>query len=191
MAQGIAIVGLNGSGKSTMNHRLSRTMGYFEMDVEDYYFPQQKEHRQWALDHAVVRQMAQQPYIAEQDQAQVEAALLRDMEAHPQFVLSCVRLNWGEALRSCIGLVFYLQVPLEKRLERIRQREVRRFGARALPGGDMYERQERFRALVSQREPAAVEDSLAGMNCPVVRLDGTLPLEENLARMLDLLQKNP
>ena len=46
MAQGIAIVGLNGSGKSTLNHLLSRKLGYFERDVEDYYFPQQKAHRQ-------------------------------------------------------------------------------------------------------------------------------------------------
>ena len=187
MAQGIAIVGLNGSGKSTLNHLLSSALGYFEMDVEDYYFPQQKEHRQWALEHTQVQETEQQPYTAERDQMQVEAALLQDMEAHPRFVLSCVKLNWREALRSRIGVVFYLQVPLETRLARIRQREVRRFGARALPGGDMYEKQESFRALVSQREPAMVEASLADMPCPVFTLDGTRPLEENLARMISAL----
>ena len=187
MAQGIAIVGLNGSGKSTLNHLLSGELGYFEMDVEDYYFPQQKAHRQWALDHAQVRETEQQPYTAEQDQAQVEAALLQDMEAHPRFVLSCVKLNWSQALRDRIDMVFCLQVPLETRLARIRQREVRRFGARALPGGDMYEKQENFRALVSQRDPATVEASLATMPCPVVRLDGTRPLEENLAKMREAL----
>ncbi|MBQ8314097.1 MAG: AAA family ATPase [Clostridia bacterium] len=187
MAQGIAIVGLNGSGKSTLNHLLSRELGYFEMDVEDYYFPQQKAHRQWALDHTQVRETEQQPYTAEQDQAQVEAALLQDMEEHPQFVLSCVKLNWCQALRDRIDMVFCLQVPLETRLARIRQREVRRFGARALPGGDMYEKQESFRALISQRDPATVEASLAAMPCPVVRLDGTRPLEENLAKMRDAL----
>lgn len=188
MAQGIAIVGLNGSGKSTLNHLLARELGYFEMDVEDYYFPEQKAHRQYALDHAEARPAAQ-PYTGERDQAQVEAALLQDMEAHPQFVLSCVKLNWCEALRSRIDVVFWLQVPLETRLDRIRQREVRRFGPRALPGGDMFEKQEAFRALVSKRDPAMVEASIATLPCPVIPLDGTRPLEENLAAMLTHLDQ--
>lgn len=188
MAQGIAIVGLNGSGKSTLNHLLSRELGYFEMDVEDYYFPQQKAHRQYALDHAEV-QPAEQPYTAERDQTQVEASLLRDMEAHPRFVLSCVKLNWCEAIRRKIDIVFLLQVPLETRLARIRSREERRFGARALPGGDMYQQQEAFRELVKQRDPASVEESVAQLPCPVIRLDGTKPLEENLAVILAQLDQ--
>lgn len=187
MERGIAIVGLNGSGKSTLNHMLARELGYLEMDVEDYYFPQQKAHRQWALEHAEVRP-AELPYTAERDQAEVEAALLGDMEAHPRFVLSCVRLNWCEALRSRLDMVFWLQVPLETRLERIRQREKKRFGARALPGGDMFEKQEAFRRLISKREPAMVEESLKGLRCPVVMLDGARPLEENLRVMLACLQ---
>lgn len=188
MAQGIAIVGLNGSGKSTLNHLLARELGYFEMDVEDYYFPEQKAHRQYALDHAEARPAAQ-PYTSERDQAQVEAALLRDAEAHPQFVLSCVKLNWCEALRDRIDVVFWLQVPLETRLDRIRQREVRRFGPRALPSGDMFERQEAFRALVSKRDPSMIEASVADLPCPVVQLDGTRPLEENLAAILTHLDQ--
>jgi len=104
-------------------------------------------------------------------------------------VLSCVKLNWDEALRSRIGMVFWLQVPLEMRLDRIRQREVRRFGSRALPGGDMFEKQEAFRALVSKRDPSMVEDSIADLPCPVIHLDGTRPLEENLAAMLTHLDQ--
>ncbi|MBR2719307.1 MAG: AAA family ATPase [Clostridia bacterium] len=187
MERGIAIVGLNGSGKSTLNHMLARELGYLEMDVEDYYFPQQKAHRQWALEHAEVRP-AELPYTAERDQAEVEAALLGDMEVHPRFVLSCVRLNWCEVLRSRLDMVFWLQVPLETRLERIRQREKKRFGARALPGGDMYGKQEAFRRLISKREPAMVEESLKELRCPVVMLDGTRPLEENLRVILACLQ---
>lgn len=187
MVQGIAIVGLNGSGKSTLNHLLSRELGYFEMDVEDYYFPEQKSHRQYALDHAEVCQLDELPYSGGRDQAEVEAALLRDMEAHPRFVLSCVWLNWCEALLDHIGMVFWVQVPLETRLERIRAREEKRFGARALPGGDMFERQESFREMVKSRDAHMVEESLQRLHCPVIPLDGTLPLAENVKKMLALL----
>ena len=183
MVQGIAIVGLNGSGKSTLNHLLAREIGYFEMDVEDYYFPEQKAHRQHALNHAQVQPFGQ-PYTGERNQAEVEAALLRDMETHPRFVFSSVKLNWCEELRRRMDVVFWVQVPLETRLERIRSREVKRFGDRALPGGDMYARQENFRALVARRDPVMVEQSLLGLHCPVITLDGTRPLEENMQNML-------
>ena len=41
MSEGIAIVGLNGSGKSTLGHALANELSYYEIDVEDYYFPEQ------------------------------------------------------------------------------------------------------------------------------------------------------
>ena len=45
MQEGIAIVGLNGSGKSTLGHALAKALNYYEIDVEDYYFPEQQESR--------------------------------------------------------------------------------------------------------------------------------------------------
>ncbi len=42
MSEGIAIVGLNGSGRSTLGHALAKELNYYEIDVEDYYFPEQR-----------------------------------------------------------------------------------------------------------------------------------------------------
>ena len=42
MYNGIAIIGLNGAGKSTLAHFLAKKLHYFEIDVEDYYFPAQR-----------------------------------------------------------------------------------------------------------------------------------------------------
>lgn len=50
MPEGIAIVGLNESGKSTPGHALAKELSYYEIDVEDYYFPEQKESRRAAFD---------------------------------------------------------------------------------------------------------------------------------------------
>ena len=188
MAQGIAIIGLNGSGKSTLNHMLSRALGYFEMDVEDYYFPHQRTQRLQALDGAA-GSSAEEAYTREQPQEEVQAALLQDMAAHPRFVFSCVRMGWSSELLSHIGLAFWLQVPLEVRMQRIAQREEHRFGKRVLPGGDMYERQQSFHQLVARRDPASVAESIARLTCPVVELDGTLPPEENLRIILAHLQQ--
>ena len=46
MIRGIAIMGLNGCGKSTLAHTIAKRLDFYEMDVEDYYFPEQKNSRQ-------------------------------------------------------------------------------------------------------------------------------------------------
>ena len=40
MIRGIAIMGLNGCGKSTLAHAIAKRLDFYEMDVEDYYFPE-------------------------------------------------------------------------------------------------------------------------------------------------------
>ena len=50
MVRGIAIMGLNGCGKSTLAHAIAKKLGFYEMDVEDYYFPEQKNSRQAILE---------------------------------------------------------------------------------------------------------------------------------------------
>ena len=51
MVRGIAIFGHNGAGKSTLTHELANQLGCFEMDVEDYYFPEQRASRLHALEN--------------------------------------------------------------------------------------------------------------------------------------------
>lgn len=38
MIRGIAIMGLNVCGKSTLAHTIAKRLDFYEMDVEDYYF---------------------------------------------------------------------------------------------------------------------------------------------------------
>ena len=186
MVQGIAIIGPNGSGKSTLNHLLCKEIGYFEIDTEDYYFPAQKAGRQWLLEHGTALPEGENglPYASSCSREEAEQAILRDMQAHPRFVLSCVNPNWcGETLGR-IGVAFRLEAPLETRLERIHAREVQRFGRRALPGGDLYLQQEGFCEKVRRRTLADEKKSVAALRCPVLVLDGTRPPQENLQRML-------
>ena len=190
MFNGIAILGLNGSGKSTLAHALARELGYYEMDVEDYYFPNQRDSRRSALEGqpSVQNQSAAAiPFSAPLPKPDAEAAILADMERHPRFVFSGVNLNWEERILSQIEIVFYLQVPREERVRRIHERESRRFGARVLPGGDMYDQQTGFLRTASARDESTVLDSLTGLSCPVVPLDGTQPIPAILRQILDRL----
>ena len=48
--QFIALVGPSGCGKSTLAHTIAKRLDFYEMDVEDYYFPEQKNSRQAVLE---------------------------------------------------------------------------------------------------------------------------------------------
>jgi len=190
MAQGIAFCGLNGAGKSTLAHALAKRTGRFEIDTEDFYFPEQKDSRKLALEGAEkikTCHLGDIPFSVSRTKDEAQAAILRQMEAHPQFVLAGVTLNWCSEIVRRIGIVFLVQTPPQERVRRIQQREVFRFGERVLPGGDMYAQQCEFRKTALERDPAAAEQSLQALKCPVVRVDGTLPVEQNLEMILKRL----
>ena len=192
MLRGIAVFGLNGGGKSTLAHALAKQTGYFEMDAEDYYFPEQKESRKWALDNdSVIRteHLGELPFSSPRTKREVETAIMEDIKAHPQFILSGVTVNWRDEILSYIDIAFWVQTPLEERLRRIQAREEKRFGTRVLAGGDMFAQQMEFRNVVENRDPKSVEESGRKLGCPVIIIDGTLSVTENLQKMIHSINR--
>ena len=63
-------------------------------------------------------------------------------------------------------------------MERIKQREVLRFGERVLEGGDMYESQKRFHDFVASRSAEDVRRKTGILHCPILEIDATLPVSE-------------
>ena len=186
MINGIAVFGLNGSGKSTLTHALSKQISYLEMDVEDYYFPQQRESRRSALENNSVienDQLDELPFSNPRTKNEVQTAILENIKIYPRFIISGVTMDWCDEILSRIDIAFWVQTPLEERLHRIQQREEKRFGARVLYGGDMYDQQMEFREMVKNRNLNEVEECAMKFSCPVIVIDGTLSVIHNLEKI--------
>lgn len=186
MINGIAVFGLNGSGKSTLTHALSKQISYLEMDVEDFYFPQQRESRRSALENNSVidnDQLDELPFSNPRTKNEVQAAILENIKTHPRFIISGVTMDWCDEILSRIDIAFWVQTPLGERLKRIQTREEKRFGARVLDGGDMYEQQMEFREMVKNRNLNEVEECAMKLSCPVIVIDGTLSVIHNLEKI--------
>ncbi len=194
MIQGIAIFGPNGGGKSTLMHALAKQIDYFEMDVEDYYFPEQSKSRKWALENNSIidtEYLGKLPFSNPRAKSEVQKAIMEDIKTHPKFILSGVTMNWSDEILSSIDIAFWVQTPLEERLKRIQTREEKRFGARVLPGGDMFTQQMEFRKVVENRDLKAIEECAMRFACPVITIDGILPVTENLQKITDNLNLMP
>lgn len=165
MGTGIIVCGLNGAGKSTLGKALAEKLGFHFIDNEDLYFPKKDPNH---------------IYASPRSREEVEGLLLREIQAHENFVFTSVKGDYGVSVRTCFRYAVLVTVPRDIRLQRIRNRSLQKFGTRALPGGDLYEQEERFFDFAAARPEDSVEKWIKTLDCPVLRVDGLRPVSENV-----------
>lgn len=187
---GIAILGLNGAGKSTLAHALAKQIGYYELDVEDCYFPEQSKSRKWSLENDDIietNHLGLLPFSVPRDKEEVQIKIMSKIVTNPKFIISGVTMNWNDEIVSQIGIAFLVITPVEERLKRIQSREEKRFGSRVRVGGDMFIQQLEFKKVVKNKESKTVEVSAERLDCPVIEIDGTLSVSHNIDLIIEKL----
>lgn len=165
----ILICGLNGVGKSTLGRALAHRLGYFFLDNEDLFFPKNDSNYLFAN---------------QRSRAEVEVLLTEIMETYENLVFSAVRGEYGEATVNRYSLAVVMQAPRSVRLTRVHDRSFARFGRRTEPGGDLWEHEQSFMNQVGSRDESYVTNWVMTLSCPVLFIDGTRPIEENIAYIL-------
>lgn len=163
---GILLCGLNGAGKSTLGRALAEKLHFHFIDNEDLYFPK--------ADPA-------NPYAVSRTRKEVEQLLFKEIETHKNFVFTSVKGDYGDAEKPFFQYAVWVEAPRELRLRRIRDRSFQKFGDHSLPGGALYEAEQKFFAFAESRPENLVSQWLQSVPCPVIQVDGTKPTAENIA----------
>ena len=174
MGTGIQLCGLNGCGKSTLGKALAARMGFHFIDNENLYFSRSDAH---------------DPYTNPKSRAEVEVLLMEEVNKHPDFVFSAVKGDYGEEIISMYSYVIVIEVPKEIRAQRVRNRSFQKFGNRMQPGGDLYDQEEAFFQMVDSREDDFIANWLQRVSCPIIRVDGTKPIEENVTYIIHTISQ--
>lgn len=168
----ILVCGLNGAGKSTLGKALAEALHYQFIDIEDIYFPKDN------LDYR---------YANPRSFEEVKSILADITSENDYFVLASVKGNFDEDLTSRYMIVIYIEAPKEMRVQRVYNRLYRKFGERMREGGDLYEKETAFLDLVKSRDEDTVEKWLMSISCSSIRVDGTLPICDNVKRIMEQL----
>ena len=110
------------------------------------------------------------------------------MKAHRDFVFASVKGDYGENICPFFQYAVLIDVPKDIRLQRVKERSFHKFGNRILPGGDLYEQEEAFFHFVKSRAENTVEKWVQSLSCPVIRADGTKPIEENVRFIMERIR---
>ena len=164
----IHILGASGAGVTTLGRALADALATPHHDTDDYF---------WCPTNPPYRETRE---VADRLRLMHEMFLDRS-----DWVLSGSLVGWGEPIVPLFDLVVFVSVPTEIRLQRLRDRETRRFGVEAVsPGGWRHQETEEFIEWASHYDDGSREGRnlprhqawLATLPCRVMHVDGTRPI---------------
>jgi adenylate kinase family enzyme len=166
----IHITGASGAGITTLGRALADALAIPHADTDDYFW-----------------QPTDPPFRHSRDKAD-RLRLMREMFlGRGGWVLSGSLEGWGDPLIPQFDLVAFVHTAQATRLQRLRAREARRFGADAVaPDGWRHRETEDFIEWASRYDDGGLairslqkhQAWLAALPCPVLRLDGARPTAE-------------
>lgn len=179
MALRIHITGASGTGTSTLARALADRLASQAFDTDDFFWIPSDPPFRTARQSGERLQLMQDLFLPRAD-----------------WILSGSLHSWGRPAMERVTHVIFLTLAPAKRLQRLRARERRRFGARIAAGGDMHAAHRGFLDWAMAyddpgtigRSRAAHEAWLATLDCPVIRLESDVApeiLAEAAAAALD------
>lgn len=177
----IHVFGASGAGTTALGRALAEALAIPHHDTDDYF---------WLPTVPPYRQIR-----AIEDRLR----LMREMFLNrSDWVLSGSLDDWGESIVPFFDLVVFVEVPVDIRLNRLRDREARHFGPDAVSAGGWRHREtEEFIEWASHYDDGSREGRtlirhlawLATLICPVLRIDGTRPIPDLICDIIRALPR--
>lgn len=164
----IHIFGASGSGVSTLGARIADLLCVPHIDSDRLY---------WAP--------TDPPFVAPRPLSERLALLQELTPATGNWVFSGSAIGWAAPIEPFYELIVFLRLDPAIRMDRLRRRELERYGARIEPGGDMAKASAAFFAWAAAYDTAGVdrrsrvvhERWLGSRTAPILSLDSSQPVE--------------
>ncbi len=168
----ILITGASGSGTTTLGRAVASRLELPFFDADDYYW-----------------EPTEPPYRVKRDANVRRWKLVAELnDATRGAVVSGSVVNWGAEIENWFALIVFLTVPTHIRVERLRSREMGRFGRiddEFIEWAAQYEE-----GRMAGRSRARHEQWLAERTCEILRIEGEVSIDQGVARVLTATSSN-
>jgi len=174
----IHVFGASGSGCSSLGQALAEKLELGFFDADDYYW-----------------QKTEPLYTFKNSPEYRVKHLLADVSQAKGWIIAGSLVSWGDAFVPLFTTAIFLSLPTEIRLERLRQREKKRFGERIEKGGDRYEASQAFLEWAALYDTAGKNTRSLCMHeawrmqlpCKVIRLQSLEPVSKLINKVIEQL----
>lgn len=176
----IHVFGASGSGTTTLAKKISEELDYKMMDTDEYYW------------------MPTEPKFTIKRPIEERLELMiKGIDNSENVVISGSLTDWGDVLIPYFTLAIRIEMEQDLRIDRLVKREKERYGSRIEPGGDMYQQHIDFvkwakaydNGGMDMRSRVKHDDWQKLLLCDILYLDGADTLENNFAKVKDILDK--
>ncbi len=176
----IHIFGASGSGTTTLGRKICEELGYTHIDSDDYYW-----------------MPTEQKFTVKRSPSERVKLMQADIDKAENVVISGSLVGWGDELTSQFTLAVRIVLEQSIRIERLKQREMERYGSRIDVGGDRYNKYIEFVEWAKQydtggldiRSKAKHDEWQKMLSCDILYLDGADSVEENFEKVKKALLK--
>ena len=177
----ILIFGASGSGTTTLASCLSQRTGFPHLEVDNYYW-----------------KPTNPPFQEKVDKTVRQKNLLLDFQSYNNAIVCGSMVSWGKAWETAFDFVIFIYLDNQTRMQRLKKREVERYGDQLLTDKRTQENSEAFLEWANKyddpnfsgRSLKIHEDWIKKINRPVLRLDGLDALTNKTNYILEYLKKS-
>jgi len=175
---GIIVFGASGAGSTTLGKEISRRLNFQYLDIDDYL---------WCWNTAI-------PLTVVRPREERTRDLMDAIKKFPKFVIAGTIFSDQNLFEPLLDLAVFISTPADVCAKRVHARECARWGKRVLPGGDMYKvtrfhgdfddyvaNAQRYEAADASKFSRKLHEQwIADLPCPVLRVDGTKDVSQNI-----------
>jgi adenylate kinase family enzyme len=182
MVRRVHILGASGSGTTALAKDIEDTSGFTHLDTDSFFW------------------MPTNPPFTTPRERTARQDLLRDrLEAKDAWVLSGSLCGWGDFAIPLFDLAVFLWVPADIRVQRLRSREIERYGRQIEnPSDPRYGGHKQFLEWavaydsggLDMRSRVHHEQWMKTLPCTLLRIEGDHSSEESLTLVLTHIAKN-
>ncbi|MEM1122342.1 MAG: AAA family ATPase [Bacteroidota bacterium] len=175
----IHIFGASGSGTTTLGKALYEKLGYRHLDADDYYWERTDPPFQQKVPLSLRNQRITQDFLAQ-----------------PDCIISGSMVSWGKEWASAFDLYVFLYVPPAIRLQRLKDRELTRYGDALFSDSTLQQNSAAFLDWASQYDDSTFQgrsltihlEWISRLDGRVLRIEGDRTVGERVGLVLGELE---